>query len=210
MATRLLLASALVLASCGPKTLELPDQPVDRAATCGVVAANAARAATTDVKDDLPFEAIGRVLHYPLLAGSTGESFSSDTATQVQSRMTDLQDGIAEGKWQDLIPACKAAFPAAYTEKVKLPEDRFDAQLGCDELGDFLRSALEEQGKYDNETGKYRNLSMKLDPALGNGLRARAGVDLEAQQEERRKALARIAKIGSPVAVMQQCLARFG
>jgi hypothetical protein len=205
-----LLAFALLLTSCGPKTLELPEEPVDRAATCGVVAANSARAATADVKADLPFEAIGRVLHYPLLAGSAGGSFSSETATQVQTRMTELQNRIAEGKWQDLVPACKAAFPAAFAEKVTLPDDRFEAQLACDELGDFLRSALEEQGKYDNETGKYRDMSMKLDPVLGTGLRARAGADVGAQEEERRKALARAASLGSPVAVMRECVGRFG
>ena len=75
------LACAALLGSCGPKTLTLPDQPIDRAATCGVVAAAEARAASKDIKAPLPFDAMGRVLHYPLLAGATGESFSSDNAT---------------------------------------------------------------------------------------------------------------------------------
>src|SRR5215212_8173515 len=96
----LLITSTLLLASCGPKTLTLPEQPIDRAATCGVVAANAARVGTRDIKEDLPFEAMGRILHYVLLAGSAGGSFSLQTAGEVQSRMTQLQDGIGEGKWQ--------------------------------------------------------------------------------------------------------------
>jgi hypothetical protein len=200
----------VLLTSCGPKSLALPDQPIERAATCGVVAANAARAATEDIKAPLPFEAIGRVIHYPLLAGSAGESFSSDAATAVQKRMTELQDSIAEGKWKDLVPACQAAFPAAYAEKVTLSADRFEAQLGCDELGDFMRSALEEQGKYDNELRPYRELSDKLDTALGTGLHSRVGADLEAQQNARNKALAAIAKLGPPVAVMRECVGRFG
>jgi hypothetical protein len=124
--------------------------------------------------------------------------------------MTELQDRISEGKWQELIPACRAAFPATAVEQVKLPVDRFDAQLGCDELGDFLRSALEEQAQYANELAEYRDLSMKLDTTLGTGLRSRAGSDLRAQEEERRKALATIAKAGPPVAVLRECLARFG
>lgn len=210
MIRTMLAACAFLLASCGPKTLVLPEQPVDRAATCGSVAAATARAATADIKAPLSLEAIGRILHYPLLAGSAGESFSPDTAAAVQTRMSELQDGIVEGKWQELIPACRAAFPATATDQVALPADRFEAQLGCDELGDFIRSALEEQSEYDNELGEYRQLSNKLDPILGTGLRSRVGTDLGAQQEERRKALARIAKAGPPVAVMRECVSRFG
>ena len=177
MIRRFLITSALLLASCGPKTLTLPEQPVERAATCGVVAANSARLATRDIQAPLSFDAMGRIIHYPLLAGSTGGSFSPDKAAEVQTRMTELQERISEGKWQDLIPACRAAFPAAAVEQVKLPVDRFDAQLGCDELGDFLRSALEEQADYANELAEYRDLSMKLDATLGTGLRGRAGSD---------------------------------
>lgn len=206
----LLITSALLLASCGPKTLTLPEQPVDRAATCGVVAANSARLGTPDIQAPLSFDAMGRIIHYPLLGGSSGGNFSPETATEVQTRMTELQEPISEGKWQDLIPACRAAFPATAVEQVKLPVDRFDAQLGCDELGDFLRSALEDQADYANELAEYRDLSMKLDATLGTGLRSRAGTDLRSQVEERRKALATIAQAGPPVAVLRECLARFG
>ena len=210
MTRSLLLVSALLLASCGPKNLTLPEQPIDRAATCGVVAVAEGRLGTADIKAPLPFEAMGRVLHYPLLAGSAGDRFSSETAADVQKRMTALQDSITEGKWQELIPACRAAFPATAVSEVKLPADRFDAQLGCYELGDFMRSALEEQGKYDNELGAYRQLGYKLDAAVGPSLRARVGSGVEAQQEARGKALATMAKGGPPVAMMKECVARFG
>ena len=206
----LLIASTLLLASCEPKTLTLPDQPVDQAATCGVIAAQSARLATHDIQAILPFDAMGRIIHYPLLAGSTGGSFSSEVATKVQARMTELQDGISEGKWQELIPACRTAFPATAVEQVKLPVDRFDAQLGCVELGDFLRSALEEQAEYGNELAEYRNLSTKLEATLTTGLRSRAGPDLRDRIEERRKALATFANAGPPVTVLRECLTRFG
>ena len=124
--------------------------------------------------------------------------------------MTEVQDRISEGKWQELIPACQTAFPATAVERVELPVDRFDAQLGCVELGDFLRSALEDQGEYANELAEYRQLSMKLEATLSTGVRNRAGPDLRARQEERRKALATIATAGPPVAVLRECLARFG
>lgn len=203
-------AGAALLMSCGPKTLELPQEPIDRAATCGAVAAASERVATNDINATLPLDAIGRVVHYPLLAGSASGSFSADTAAQVQKRMTELQDKVSAGKWQQLIPACKAAFPAAAVTKVTLPADRFEAQLGCDELGDFLRDALEGQEEYVNELGTYRNMSNKLDASLGSAMPGRVGRDMAAQQEERRKALAAMAKLGQPVAVMRQCVEKFG
>jgi hypothetical protein len=201
---------AALLLSCGPKTLELPQDPIDRAATCGAVAAASERVATNDINATLSLDAIGRVVHYLLLAGSAGGSFSSETAAQVQKRMTELQDKVSAGKWQQLIPACKAAFPAAATSEVTLPADRFEAKLGCDELGDFLRGALEGQEDYVNELGKYRDLSNKLDSAIGTGMVSRVGADMGDQQQERRKALATMAKLGQPVAVMRQCMKQFG
>lgn len=202
-------ACGLLLAACGPKTLALPEEPVDRAATCGAVAAASGRAAT-GVGAPLPLDAIARVLHYPMLAGSAGESYSSDTAAKVQARMSELQDSIIEGKWQELIEPCRSAFPATAITAVTLPADRFEAQLGCDELSDFLRSSLDEQVEYENELAEYRRLSNELEAALASGLRSRAGSDSSRQQEERQRVLAVMAKAGPPVAVLRQCLARFG
>lgn len=205
----LLIAGTLLLTSCGPKALTLPEEQVDRAATCGVIAANSARLATHDIQASLPFEAMGRIIHYPLLAGSTGKSFSSEVASKVQSRMSELQEGISEGKWQELVPACRTAFPATEIKQVELPADRFDAQLSCVELGDFLRSALEQEPEYANELAEYRRLGMKLETTLSSGIRSRVGPDPNARREERLKALATISKAGPPVAVMRECLARF-
>jgi len=207
---RLFLASALLITSCGPKSLELPAQPIDRAATCGVVAAAEARAGTADIKAPLSFASMQRILQYPLLAGSTGDSFVPESASAVQLKMTELQGRIIAGKWQDLVPACKAAFPATAITKLELPADRFQAQLGCYELADFIRSALEKGGEYDNELSAYHELSMKLDPVLGAGLRSRGGTDFKSQQEQRHKALATIVKAGPPTEVMRQCVAKFG
>jgi hypothetical protein len=203
--------AALVLASCGPKSLTLPTDPTDRAATCAVVAAIEARAATTDIKAPLPFEAQEHILHYALLAGAEGERFSTDAANAVTRRMSELQEGITEGKWQDLVPACREAFPVAEVTEPKLPADRFEAQLQCDELGDFITTALQSQDvHYAARLNDYGELARKLDQKLGPGLRARAGADLASQREERGKALAAAARLGSPSAVMKQCVERYG
>lgn len=206
-----LLGAALVLAGCGPETLALPEDAIDRAATCGVVAAAEARAATLDIKQPLPFTAQGQILHYALLAGAQSEEFSAERATAVNRRMSDLQEEITEGKWQELAPACRQAFPATQITEPKLPGGGVDAQLACDELGDFISTALmSQEAEYSNQLGEYHELARKLDQALGPGLRARAGGGLPAQQAERRRALSKAAKLGSPMAVMRQCVERYG
>lgn len=210
MKRQMIAAAGLLLASCGPKTLALPEQPVDRAATCAVVAAAEARQGT-DIKQVLPFEAQGRILHYALIAGSQGGTFSAETATSVSKRMSELQGDITSGKWQDLAPACRQAFPETAKTDVTLPQSRFEAQLACDELGSFMGDALRAQeADYGNELAEYSDLNRTLDAVLGPGLASRAGAGLPAQQEERRKALAAAAKLGSPTAVMRQCVGRFG
>lgn len=206
----LFVVTACSLSACGPKALELPDEPVERAATCGVVAAAQARAGTADIKADLPFDAMGRILHYTLLGGSKDGVFSPELGGDVQKQMSELQDQVTGGKWQDLVPACRTAFPATAITEVKLPEDRFEAQLGCYELDDYVRSALQEQAAYDDETSELRPLRDKLDKVIGTGLRGRVGGDFDAQQQARHKALAGIAKAGPPTVVLQQCMKRFG
>jgi hypothetical protein len=204
------LAGLLLLCGCGPKPLDLPADPVDRAATCGVVAAAGARIAVTDVKAPLPLAAHGRIVHYALLAASTGDAFEGETANRVNHRMSALRERITAGKWQDLAPACESAFPAAGKTDVALPEGRLDAQLACEELAEFAGVALEGvETDYGNELAAYRRMRSKLNDALGPGLRARAGPAIEAQSLERRRALAAAAKLGSPIAVLDACAKRF-
>lgn len=201
---------ALLLAGCGPEPLALPTDPVDRAATCGVVAAATARTALTDIKAPLPLAAQGKIFHYALLAASDGGSFEAETANRVNKRMGALQETITGGKWQDLAPACAAAFPVVDKTEVTLPDGRLDAQLGCEELAEFASVALEgAEADFGNELAAYRRMRSELNDALGPGLRARAGAGLEAQALERKRALAAAAKLGSPIAVLDACVERF-
>lgn len=205
------LSLAALLSGCEARTLSLPADPVDRAATCGVVATIEARAATPDIKAPLAFEAQEHVLHYALLAGAEEESFSTERSNAVLKRMPELQEAIVEGKWQELVPACRDAFPQAQVREVKLPGSSVDARLQCDELGDFLSRALKSQGTHHAaRLNEYETLARNINRTLGPGLRARAGSDLQAQREERRKALTKAARLGSPSAVMRQCVERYG
>jgi hypothetical protein len=204
------LACALTLSACGSKALELPADPVDRAATCGVVAAAAARTAVPDIKAPLPLAAQGKIFHYALLAASQGEAFEAETANRVNKRMRELEAGITGGKWQDLVPACDSAFPVTAKTEVSLPSGRFEAQIACEELAEFTSVALEGSEKdFGNELAAYRRMRTELNDAIAPALRARAGSSTEAQSRERNRALAAAAALGSPIPVLDQCRERF-
>jgi hypothetical protein len=110
-----------------------------------------------------------------------------------------------------LAPACRAAFPAAASGEANLPGDRLDAQLGCSELAQFAATALEaDKAHYGPQLADYRRLRTRLSDRLGPALRARVGSNLTAQRAAGDKALAGIAQRGSPVAVLDLCLKKFG
>jgi hypothetical protein len=205
-----LLACLLTLSACGARSLDLPADPVDRAATCGVVAAAAARTAVTDVQAPLPLAAQGKIFHYALLTASGRGAFDAETANRVNKRMRELESGITGGKWQDLVPACDSAFPATTTTDVELPSGRFEAQIACEELAEFTSIALEgSERHFGNELAAYRRMRTELNDALAGGLRARAGAGAEAQSRERDRGLAAAAALGSPIAVLDKCRERF-
>lgn len=207
----LVAAAALAASSCGPKALTLPEDAVDRAATCGVVAAAEARLAVTEISAPLPLEAQGRIAHYALLGASAGDEFAPATANAISRRTTELGEQVTAGGWKDLVPACAAAFPAAVRTDVRLPADEFDAQLGCYEIAGFLTTALAGQHTNErNERATYVGLHRLLGDRVAPGLLERGGSDRAAQRREQRKALAAAAKLGSPVPVMRQCIRRFG
>lgn len=204
------LVAALVLSGCGEKALELPSDPVDRAATCGVVAAAEARTAVTDVQAPLPLAAQGKIFHYALLSASEGGEFKAETANRVNKRMRELEAGITSGKWRDLVPVCNSAFPATGKTDVTLPSGRFEAQIACEELAEFTSIALEgAEMHFGNELAGYRRMRSELNDALAAGLRARAGSSPEAQGRERDRALAAAASLGSPIPVLDKCVERF-
>jgi hypothetical protein len=206
----LFVGATLLLAGCGPKALSLPDDPVDRAATCGVVFAASARSAVADIKAPLPLAAQGRILHYSLLAASEGGEFKAEIANRVSKRMGELQESITGGNWKDLAPDCDSAFPLTAKTDPVLPEERLDAQLACEELAEFASVALQgEEINYGNELAGYRRMRTAVNDALASGLRARAGASPDAQFKARRRALAAAAQLGSPIRVLDACMERF-
>ena len=210
--TLALLGLALAAVSCGgPQALSLPTEPVDRAATCGVVATAAARRATADINASLPIAEEGHILHYALLGASADGVYSSETAGAVVKRMPALEPKITDGAWQNLIPACRAAFPEAEQSDVALPPDKLDAQLGCGALAQFIATALEPAKiHYASELAAYRRLRGRLSDKVGSALRARVGSATQEQRAAEAKAMAKIARAGSTIAVLAECARRFG
>lgn len=202
-------AMALVLPGCGEKVPTLPEEAVDRAATCGVVTAATLRE-KAGVKGDLPAEAQERIFHYALLAGSEGPVFDNERANAVFQRMPGLFDTTIKGKWQVLHPACATAYPATAQDKPALPDNKLDSALQCYVLTDFLRKAFGGQGaSYGDATIKLGVLNTKLDGKVSPLLKGAGVNEGDALQKKRGEALAAVAKLGQPQAVVKACEAKY-
>lgn len=203
--------AALLASACGPKPLTLPEDPVERAATCGVVAAANARSGQTDVKTPLTLEQQASILHYALLGGGEGKAFSQDRVAAVVQKMPELEDGITGGKWQELVQPCADAFPETAAGKaVTLPADTTDARLSCYMLGEFLGKSLgQHEAALGDQLAEYGAMNRTLDPKIG-ATQASKGLSKDQARDERREALGRAAHLGRPVEVMKACVAKYG
>jgi hypothetical protein len=201
----------LALAACGKKPAALPDDPIKRAATCGVVAAADARRALGSVDAKLTIEQQGHILHYALIEGAAGGSFDRTRSAAVVNAMPLLGDKVTAGKWEPLAGECADAYPAAKPdESVTLPSDTLTAQAGCHDLSDFITTALRAQeNNYIDRMRAYDAMERKLDNKMGAMLKAR-GLNQAQANEARAKALAKVATLGPPIAVLDQCVKTFG
>ena len=204
------LAVLALLAGCGAKTLALPEDATQRAATCGVVAAADARKGS-DVRAKLGFEDQSRILHYALLEGAAGDSFDKNRAATVANAMPALGESVTAGKWETLKPACAAAYPVtAVAEAKPLPDDRLTARLGCDGLAQFMTSALrEDEASYINRIRALDDMQRAIDAEVGPTLKAR-GITPEQSIETTNKAVAQLVNLGPPHLVLDRCVAAFG
>lgn len=202
-----LLLMPVLLAGCDTQAL-LAENPVERAATCGVVAAAQARV-EAPVGKPLPLEAQGEVLRPALLAGAAGEEFDGEAAEAVVKRMPVLAESVTQGdNWKELAPACAAAYPAAPAAPA-LPDDALAAALGCDQLGRFLKTALGASGDYEEPLLEYGVVERTLDSRIAPLLARRGLASEDAQAKEKRKALGAFAKLGNPVTVMNACVVKY-
>jgi hypothetical protein len=205
----LVAAMAAMVVSCGPKTLVLPADPLDRAATCGVVTAAAARKAAGLAK--LPIADQMRIMHFAILTGAQDKGFARDRAAKVLARMREIESGIGSGKWENLVAPCADAFPQTQAGRgISLPSDPLDAQLACYMLADFVERGLDRQGTYGNDLSGYTGLKLKLDPGIGRALARRGISGASKTRQERDTALSAAARLGSPPEVMELCFTRYG
>lgn len=204
------LSSALMLAGCARQGPQFPTDPLDQAATCGVVTAASEREAA-GAKGELPADAQARILHYAMLYASTGKALDPDKVNAVSKRMPALADQTIKGKWKALQPTCASAFPATRIKQPVLPAKPFDAMLQCDALAEFLRKALSDQGPtYALAANEYGTFIEKLDLKFSVALRAAGLRNGEALQRKKQEGLAAAAKLGQPPAVLQACEKAYG
>lgn len=208
----LLGATALTLAGCGERALELPADPIEKAATCGVVTAVDAREKTKTIQGALPLEAQGRIVHYAMLAGATGDAFEPSKAAAVVKRMPELEKPVTGSKWKDAIGPCGQAFPATVASApINLPKDPLDAELGCSGVADFLGRGLQTTDEAAiKQITTYNDLRAKLDDSIGTKLKAGGQSGPEAQQAARYKAMATMIKLGPPTKVLDACVKTYG
>jgi hypothetical protein len=198
-------AAALIVEGCGEKAPKMPADPVDQAATCGVIAAASERE-SAGLKGDLPADSQVRILHYAMLYGSSGKSFDRDKVNAVSRRMPALFDQTIKGQWQTLRATCASAFPATQIKQPTLPPRPVDAVLQCYVLADFLRKALADQGSsYAEAVNNYGVFTGKLDTKLTPLLRAAGLPNGAALQAKRSEALAAATNLGPPPAVIDAC-----
>jgi hypothetical protein len=203
-------AAALIVEGCGEKAPKMPADPVDQAATCGVIAAASERE-SAGLKGDLPADSQVRILHYAMLYGSSGKSFDRDKVNAVSRRMPALFDQTIKGQWQTLRATCASAFPATQIKQPTLPPRPVDAVLQCYVLADFLRKALADQGSsYAEAVNNYGVFTGKLDTKLTPLLRAAGLPNGAALQAKRSEALAAATNLGPPPAVIDACEKKYG
>lgn len=202
---------AMLLSGCGPKQLALSSDPVDKAATCAVVSAADSRQKSPNMKGDLDFASQTRILHYAMLAGSDSDSFSAKKASAVVARMSEVEADVTGGKWQSLVTPCDQAFPEVKkTAGIELPKGRFDAQLGCYAMGDFLVKTVTTHDPGSQERlAEVMKMRRDLDASIGNGLKQRGASGIEKTRELKQGALVKMTKLGAPAELMRICTARF-
>jgi hypothetical protein len=204
------LSAALILAGCGSKAPVLPDDPIEKAASCGVIAAASERNAA-GAKGELPPAAQERIFHYALLAGSTGKSFDEDAAQKVFQRSPKLFDTLIVEGWESLRPACATAFPQTQVAQPTLPAKPLDSMQQCYVLTNFMRRSLgSAAASYGEISAEYGRFIDKLDGKLSQALN-RAGIKSDEDRATRRAdALAAAARMGQPSAVIAACMKKYG
>jgi hypothetical protein len=183
----------------------------DRIFAASVVSAADARAKSPNVKGDLGFDDQTRILHYAMLAASDAGSFSARKASEVVSRMGEVEADVTNGKWQDLVVPCDQAYPQVKkTAGIELPKARFDAALGCYSLGDFLVKTVQtSEPRAQERLSELMKMRRDLDGTVGTGLKARGASEYERTLALKQAALGKMVKLGAPAETVKACTSRF-
>lgn len=205
----LILVPSLLLSGCGAPTLALSDDPVTKAAQCGVVATSFARTAQADVKATLPFDARVRVLHYALFAATEGGGYDVSRAAAVLKTLPQVEREVTGGDWQALAPSCELAFSET-TAPSRLLTDPLQAELGCSMLAAYVEGALQSQESvYADSLQPIHAMRLALDGRIGAKLQGAGKGDVAQQKGPRDAAMHRIVRVGAAADTLKACVRRF-
>jgi hypothetical protein len=205
---RLVLAG-LVLASgaCTSAPLQLPDDPLERAAAC-----TAAR--TLELREGkqgdgpVTFAGATEIIHFAML-------YAAEDAVEVDPRRLDAvkarsERAVAElagQNWASLVEPCNASYPETQKDPASLPGDPFEAGMTCYALGDFLARSV--QASFPDEQRALAGMAERALTAAQPALRERARDDNAEAQRIANGYAARAFKAGRPTLLLGQCRRRF-
>ena len=204
-----MVAAALVLAAglagCAGAPLDLPDDPVARAATCSAVRTLELRSGRTDERP-VSFAGSTEILHFAMIYAAE-EAVEADQRrlTAVSARVPDVLRDLDGKNWASLVEPCNAAYPETQRNAAALPGDPFEAGMTCFALTDFLsRSAADHPAEQRSLAGLAERALSAAQPELRN----RAHDNDEAHRIATGYA-ARAFKAGRPSSLIAQCRRRF-
>jgi hypothetical protein len=198
-------AVALVASGCTRPAGQLPEDRLERAATCAAVRALELSAGRTE-EGPVSFEGFTEILHFAMLAAAEdGVQVDLQRLFTVSRRAPAVMAQIEADEWRPLVEPCNAAFAETQRPAQPLPPDPYEAGLTCFGLADFLARTATD---YPAERRELADLAGRALQAAQPTLRQRASDNGEAQRLAGGYA-ARGFKSGRPASLLGQCRRRF-
>ena len=200
------MALAISVGACASAPLELPEESLERAATCTAVRTLELRAGKAE-EGPLSFAGFTEIVHFGMMhASEDAVRVDLERLAAVQRRAEDEVRSLDGENWLSLVEACNAAFPETQKDPAPLLSDAFEAGMTCYAFGDFLARASAA-----NFPHEQRSLAAMAERALAAAqpvLRQRARDEADARRISEGYA-ARAFNAGRPTSLVGQCQRRF-
>jgi hypothetical protein len=199
------LAASLGASACTQPAGDLPEDSVERAATCEAVRALELSAGKAQA-GPVSFEGFTEILHFAMLAAAEdGVQVDLNRLFTVSQRAPAVMAELDGDEWPALVEPCNTAFAETQRPAEPLPPDLYEAGLTCFGLTEFLARTATD---YPAERREMAQIADRALQAAQPTLRERASDNVEAQRLAGGYA-ARGFKAGRPASLLGQCRRRF-